>query len=132
MSTRGSGRVSSRPNTDDKTTVFHKQNSGNRVSRNSTTKRFTGNCRLRLPRRSELSPVRFLKRLGHKVVVALHLVSKRRRSSSSPKVSSSGKSKPFVAPIDSHRAEAIDDCIEFINSSSSLQRSNSVSAINQC
>ncbi|KAJ4705345.1 putative JOSEPHIN-like protein [Melia azedarach] len=46
----------------------------------------------------------------------------------SPAVSSSGRSKPSVIPVDSHRSEAIEDCIEFINSSSSLpRRSNSVS-----
>ncbi|KAI5675028.1 hypothetical protein M9H77_05978 [Catharanthus roseus] len=51
-------------------------------------------------------------------------------ASSSSSSSSSERPKPskIAAPhpvIDSHRAEAIDDCIEFINSSSSLPRSNS-------
>ncbi|KAA8543761.1 hypothetical protein F0562_022062 [Nyssa sinensis] len=118
-------RVDCRPNSNDKATDFQKQNSTN----SSKRMRFsTGNCRLRLPKSSELSPVRFLKRLGHKVAAALHLGNRKR---SSPDVSSAGRSKPFVAPIDSHRAEAIDDCIEFINSSSSLKGSNSASA-NPC
>ncbi|KAF5744527.1 josephin-like protein [Tripterygium wilfordii] len=77
-------------------------------------------CGLRLPKRPEL---RILKGLGGKLAVALRL---RRRPSA--KVSSSANAKPFVAPVDSHRAEAIEDCIEFINSTSSLCRSNSVNA----
>ncbi|GER28095.1 pyrimidine precursor biosynthesis enzyme THI5 [Striga asiatica] len=36
------------------------------------------------------------------------------------------KAKTSVTPVDSQRAEAIHDCIDFINSSSSLPRSNSV------
>ncbi|CAN1150716.1 hypothetical protein LINPERPRIM_LOCUS18048 [Linum perenne] len=44
--------------------------------------------------------------------------------------SASGSRSPFVVspPVDVHRKEAIKDCIEFINHSSSLPRSNSVSA----
>ncbi|GFP80573.1 hypothetical protein PHJA_000200700 [Phtheirospermum japonicum] len=38
------------------------------------------------------------------------------------------RAKTSVAPVDSQRAEAIHDCIDFINSSSSLPRSNSVVA----
>lgn len=56
------------------------------------------------------------------MVAILRTMSPRRCS---PKVTSSEKAKPCVAPVDSHRAEAIDDCIEFINSSASLPRSNS-------
>ncbi|XWS53028.1 hypothetical protein CRYUN_Cryun11dG0122800 [Craigia yunnanensis] len=51
-----------------------------------------------------------------------------KRSEFSPVSSSSGRSKPLVTPADSHRNAAIEDCIEFINSSASLPRSNSVSA----
>ncbi|KAI7982453.1 hypothetical protein LOK49_LG15G01271 [Camellia lanceoleosa] len=92
----------------------------------------TRSSRFRVPTRSELSsPVKFLKRLGDKVVAAMNFVSRRqrqrRRRSPSNVSSSSGRSNPSIAPLDSHhRAEAISDCIEFINSSSSLQRSNSV------
>ncbi|KAJ0233426.1 hypothetical protein HA466_0283850 [Hirschfeldia incana] len=40
-----------------------------------------------------------------------------------------GRSQTSIMPIsnDSHRSEAIEDCIEFINSSSSFTRSNSTS-----
>ncbi|KAE8666724.1 hypothetical protein F3Y22_tig00112491pilonHSYRG00138 [Hibiscus syriacus] len=80
---------------------------------------------------AELFPVRFLKHLGGKAAKGLHVLSMRIRPS--PKVSSSssslGRSKPIVTPSDSHRNAAIEDCIDFINSSASLPRSNSVSAI---
>ncbi|KAH1115120.1 hypothetical protein J1N35_008498 [Gossypium stocksii] len=86
-------------------------------------------------RRREFSAVMFLKHLGRKVAKGLHLMSMRIRASSHPKVaassfsSSSRRSKPFVTPVDSHRSAAIEDCIQFINSSAaSLPRSNSVSA----
>ncbi|KAB5540898.1 hypothetical protein DKX38_013872 [Salix brachista] len=69
-------------------------------------------------KRSIVSPVKFLKHFGRKVAKAPCLG---RRSS--PEVSSSGRSRPSVAPSDTHVAEAIKDCIEFINSSSSLSRS---------
>lgn len=48
----------------------------------------------------------------------------------SPKVSSSNlvRSRSMAESIESHRAEAIEDCIEFLNSSSSLSRSNSVTS----
>ncbi|KAL4336336.1 hypothetical protein GQ457_07G035130 [Hibiscus cannabinus] len=82
-------------------------------------------------RTSEFFPVRFLKNLCGKAAKGLHVVSMRIRPS--PKVSSSssslGRSKPIVTPADSHRNAAIEDCIEFINSSASFPRSNSVSAI---
>ncbi|KAK8596245.1 hypothetical protein V6N13_000893 [Hibiscus sabdariffa] len=75
----------------------------------------------------EFSPVRFLKHFGRKVAKGLMRILR----PSPPKVtsSSSRKSKPLVAPVvDSHRNAAIEDCIQFINSSASLPRSNSVSA----
>lgn len=121
-----SARVGFKQETDDKTTrTFYKQNSRKRADGNCGT-RFSGTCRLRLPKRSELSPLKYFKHISDKVAAVLRLVST--GAGASPKdISSSGRAKPLVAPIDSHRAEAIDDCIEFINTSSSLQRSNSVS-----
>lgn len=109
-----------------KDTNSHKRNSSKRVAGNGWS---AGSCGFRLLKRSELSsPVRFLKRLGGKVATALRLGKRPSPRGSS----SSGRSRPFVAPIDTHRTEAIEDCIEFINSSSSsLPRSNSVSA-NRC
>ncbi|CAK9138817.1 unnamed protein product [Ilex paraguariensis] len=126
MSVGGIGRVCVRSDIDEKTTTMFTQRSSSKREGGGTKSRFTGNCStFRLPKRSELSPMKYLKHVGHKMAAALRLVSRRRRGS--PKVSSSQKAKTCVAPVDSHRAEAIDDCIEFINSSSSLQRSNSVS-----
>ncbi|KAJ4977858.1 hypothetical protein NE237_008638 [Protea cynaroides] len=79
------------------------------------------------------SPMKYLQRLGTKVARAVSLVSVKRRRSrrrSSSKVSSSNltRSRKSIAPLESHQAEAIEDCIQFINSSS-LQRSYSVSAV---
>ncbi|KAF7825561.1 Serine/threonine-protein kinase STY46 [Senna tora] len=72
------------------------------------------------------SRVSFLLRLGEKMVArAMRVVSKRRRSSG--KVSSSSstliRSRSISDPTsDSHRAEAVEDCIEFLHSSSSRER----------
>jgi|UniRef100_A0A2N9I6H9 hypothetical protein len=109
----------------DKTTTYpyYRHTYSRSVSGNSGLSR---NCRLKLPKGSELP--RFLKHLADKVARALQSVTTRRRHS--PKDSSLGTSKPFVAPVDSHRTEAIEDCIEFINSSSSFSRSNSVTILN--
>ncbi|XP_047331435.1 uncharacterized protein LOC124935012 [Impatiens glandulifera] len=103
----------------------------------------TSSCRFRIPiRRSTtgLFPLRFLRQLGDKMAAALNLISGKtirgRRNDSSPNgvvSSSAARSKPSVAPVlDSHRAEAINDCIEFIYSSSSLPRSDSVTAKERC
>lgn len=93
--------------------IFHKQNSSRRPE-----SKLTGTCRFRLPGRAELLPVRYLQHLAHKVAAALRLVSRRRGGDFKDR-SLSGRAKPFAAPVDSHRAEAIDDCIEFIKSSNS-------------
>ncbi|KAB2098447.1 hypothetical protein ES319_A01G240000v1 [Gossypium barbadense] len=82
---------------------------------------------LRLVKRS-FSPARLLRRLGDKVVRALRLLSIRRKSMRKVSSSNLPRSRSLAESIDSHRAEAIEDCIEFLNSSSSLSRSNSVSA----
>lgn len=94
--------------------MFHKQNSSRRAE-----SKLTGTCRFRLPGRAELVPMRYLQNLGHKFAAALRLLSRRRGGDFKDR-SSSGREKPFVGPVDSHRAEAIDDCIEFIKSSNSV------------
>ncbi|KAK0605208.1 hypothetical protein LWI29_024207 [Acer saccharum] len=119
---RGSNQVSCIPSINKETAVRKR----NCLSRVAVNKRSTGTCGIRLPKKSEFSPVRILKHLRSKMAKGICSVSLRKRSS--PTVSSSGRSKPSVIPVDSHRTEAIEDCIEFINSSSSLPRSNSVSA----
>lgn len=80
---------------------------------------------------SGFSAVKFLKRVGSKVAKALRLMSSRKKRSR--KVSSASlslaRSRSYAETLnDSQRAEAIEDCIEFLNSSSSLQRSNSVAS----
>nr|DAD28431.1 TPA_asm: hypothetical protein HUJ06_029899 [Nelumbo nucifera] len=116
------------PDINDRPTVSLKHSRSTRVTGN---KRNAGAYSFRLPKSSGFSPVRFLRRLGSKVATALRMVSTRRRRSSSKVSSSNSRSRPFVAPLDSHRTEAIEDCIEFINSTACFQRSNSVST-NSC
>ncbi|KAF9675451.1 hypothetical protein SADUNF_Sadunf09G0033700 [Salix dunnii] len=99
--------------------VKYKPTGINRTQYPSTRDRVSGNrwpgrtCGFRFLKRSIVSPVNFLKHFGRKVAKAPCLG---RRSSH--EVSSSGRSRPSVAPGDTHVAEAIKDCIEFINSSS--------------
>ncbi|MCD7452149.1 hypothetical protein HAX54_015261 [Datura stramonium] len=85
---------------------------------------------------SEFSVAIFLKNIGTKVASALNFLSNSNRKRSSRKVSSSSasclaRSRSYAETLihDSQRAEAIEDCIEFLNSSSSsLHRSSSVSS----
>ncbi|KAJ0020086.1 hypothetical protein Pint_32580 [Pistacia integerrima] len=108
-----------------KETLICKRNYVSKVAGNKRCA--SGSCGIKLPKRSELSPVRFLKHLSSKIAKGLCFSSLWEKHSPTA-VSSSGRSKQSVIPVDSHRTEAIEDCIEFINSSSSLPRSNSVSA----
>ncbi|XVF68938.1 hypothetical protein PTKIN_Ptkin11bG0041200 [Pterospermum kingtungense] len=126
MSTKGSNKVSHKKgNNKANGSVIHKSDTGA-----AGKPGVTASCGFMRCKRSEFSPVRFLKRLGDKVAKGIHVVSMRIRPS--PKVSSSSssseKSRTLISPVDSHRNAAIEDCIEFINSSASLPRSNSVSA----
>lgn len=78
----------------------------------------------------------FVKKIGTKVAIALNFLSNSNRKRSSCKVSSSSsssliRSRSYAETLidDSQRAQAIEDCIEFLNSSSSsLHRSSSVSS----
>lgn len=106
----------------DGTNPYSSSNQNCSKSVSSENRESTPHCRFKLPKGSKLS-MRFLKQLAAQVVRTLHSMSIRRRHSSKD-----SSSKPFVAPVDSRRTEAIEDCIEFINSSSSFSRSNSVSA----
>lgn len=129
MSRRANKRVSFSPDANDKPTIFLKHGDSGRVAGNR--KRVAGIFIFRLPRSSRLSPARLLRHLGAKVARALRFVSIRRRSSHKVSSSSLARSRSIAESIDSHRAEAVEDCIEFLNSSSSLQRSNSIST-NSC
>ncbi|KAG6697613.1 hypothetical protein I3842_09G209800 [Carya illinoinensis] len=114
MSRNASKRVSFSPDVNDKPSIFPKHGGGTRVA--GGRKRVIGIWTFRLPKDSSgFSTVDFLQRLQVKVVRAILS-------------SSLVRSRSVSDPIDSHRAEAIEDCIEFLNSSSCLQRSNSVSA----
>ncbi|MED6130658.1 hypothetical protein PIB30_002771 [Stylosanthes scabra] len=98
------------------------------ISLKRNRKRVIGTWSLRLPKDQRLSPVRFLLRLGAKVASALRVASMRRRSSikvssSSPSsaAASSVRPRPLPDNTDSHRAKAVQDCIEFLHSSSSRE-----------
>ncbi|KAL8120103.1 hypothetical protein AgCh_017288 [Apium graveolens] len=69
---------------------------------------------------------KLLRRIGEKMAKVLSFVSMKR---SSRKISSSTlpRSRSYAEPLDTHRAAAIEDCIQFLNSSSCLRKSNSVS-----
>lgn len=100
--------------------------SGGRVLGNNK-KRITGTWTFRFPKDPKFSPVRFLQQLGAKVASAIRVVSMRKRSSR--KVSSSSLVRTYSVsdPIDTHRAKAVEDCIEFLHSSSTRERPSSVS-----
>ncbi|KAJ8553064.1 hypothetical protein K7X08_020457 [Anisodus acutangulus] len=114
------------------TSNLKKQNSRS-VDGTTNAARSTTTCSFKMPNRSQLSPMKLFKHLGGKMAGVLKMVSPSSRRSCRKVTNSSERgaiSKSSTTPninIDSHRAEAIDDCIQFINSSSSLPRSNSVS-----
>ncbi|VYS53910.1 unnamed protein product [Arabidopsis thaliana] len=92
----------------------------------------TTSCGLRLPRKTECTAARLIKDLSCKFVMGLRLVvmrkKKKKRSPPLKKASSSGISQPSIISVvndNNHRSAAIEDCIQFINSSSSFTRSNS-------
>ncbi|KAJ6871316.1 josephin-like protein [Populus alba x Populus x berolinensis] len=122
MSRRASKRLSFSPDVNDKPTIFLKHGGGTRVGGNR--KKIAGIFSFRLPRTSKFSPARLLRRLGAKVARVLRFVSMGRKSSRKVTSSSLPRSKSLAEAVDSQRAEAIEDCIEFLNSSSSLQRSS--------
>ncbi|KAJ7950170.1 Josephin-like protein [Quillaja saponaria] len=85
-------------------------------------KRIIGIWTLRVPKDSKLSPVRLLLGLGAKVEKAIQFVSMRRRTLRKVSSSTLMRSHSLSDPTDSQRAEAFEDCIEFLHSSSSRQR----------
>ncbi|MBA0752933.1 hypothetical protein Gogos_000055 [Gossypium gossypioides] len=126
MSRRTIKRVSFSPDVSERPKLFVKHG-GSATTRGGNRRRVVvGIFTFRLVERSSFSPASFLRHVGAKVAGALRFVSI--RGNSSRKVSSSNlpRSRSLAESIDSHRAEAIEDCIEFLNSSSSLSRSNSV------
>ncbi|TMW82712.1 hypothetical protein EJD97_005210 [Solanum chilense] len=96
------------------------------------------NSRLQKSYSSSSYVASFVKNIGIKVASALNFLSNTsRKKRSSCKVSSSSSTTTSLTRsssyaqtsiYDSQRAQAIEDCIEFLNSSSSLPRSSSVSS----
>ncbi|CAK9133888.1 unnamed protein product [Ilex paraguariensis] len=126
MSRKLSRRVTFSPDINEiKPTVIHKHGGGIKVGGNK--KRVISIWSYRVPKSYGFSPVNLLKSVGAKVARALRSMSTRRRSSRRVSSSSLVRSRSYAEPLDSHRAEAMEDCIEFLNSSSSLKRSSSFS-----
>ncbi|CAJ2670698.1 unnamed protein product [Trifolium pratense] len=107
-----SKRVCFSPHVNDIPTIFLKK------------KREIGNGNFKLTKeKSRLAPLKFLVKLGTKVASSIRSVSMKRRSSR--KVSSSStlvRSRSISDLTDSHRAETVEDCIEFLHSSSTRER----------
>ncbi|CAH8334490.1 unnamed protein product [Eruca vesicaria subsp. sativa] len=137
MSRRGSKRVSFSPDPEggNEEPVYPTHNGRRRA---------VGGGVFRFHVRSSPTARRLLRRIGAGVAKTMRFMSLGRKSSSgssnttsTPSTSSLScsssssiylvKSKS-VNESESHRAEAIEDCIEFLHSSSSLSRSNSISA----
>lgn len=125
MSNRSAKRVSFSPDVNEKPPVFIKPSG--RSTGNYRRRVDVGIFSFKLPRNSRVSPARLLQSLGAKMVRAFRCVSMRKRSSRKVSSSTLARSRSLAESIESHRAEAIEDCIEFLNSSSSMSRSNSVS-----
>ncbi|XVF76786.1 hypothetical protein PTKIN_Ptkin13bG0294800 [Pterospermum kingtungense] len=125
MSRRTSKQVSFSPDVNERPMVFPKHGGSGRT-RGNRRRVVVGIFTFRLVKAS-YSPARLLRRLGAKVARALRFVSIRRNTCRKVSSSNLPRSRSMAESIDSHRAEAIEDCIEFLNSSSSLSRSNSVS-----
>ncbi|KAE8654264.1 Sulfoquinovosyldiacylglycerol 2 [Hibiscus syriacus] len=128
MSRRTSKRVSFSPHIGERPTMFLKHGGSSSTTTRGNKRRVVGIFTFRVVESSRFSPATFLRHVGAKVAGALRFVSIR-GNSSSRKVSGSklSRSRSLTESVESHRAEAIEDCIEFLNSSSSLSRSNSVS-----
>ncbi|CAH1445940.1 unnamed protein product [Lactuca virosa] len=123
-----SRRVSFSPDVDDMPSpppVYFTKHGGDRAS---TTEPMMRIWTFRPPKSSGFSAMRFLGRIKAKFAKALGFVSSSRSSSS--RSCTLERSKSYVEALDSHRAQAIEDCIQFLNSSSSssFQRSKSLSS----
>ncbi|KAL4557878.1 hypothetical protein LXL04_036072 [Taraxacum kok-saghyz] len=113
-----SRRVSFSPDIDDMPSppppLYFTKHGDDRIS---TTEPMMSIWTFRPPKRSGFSAMRFLGRIKAKFAKALGFVSSSRSSSSCN--CSLERSKSYVEALDSHRAQAIEDCIQFLNSSSS-------------
>lgn len=111
--------LSSNPMTTTVEQKIEKQNSSsNRTARNRES---FGKCRFRSLKGLQFSPLSFLKHLADKVTRALHLMAMKRRprhEQPAPAVPVASSKPLSVSAVDSHRTEAVEDCIKYINSSS--------------
>ncbi|KAI3750507.1 hypothetical protein L2E82_21146 [Cichorium intybus] len=124
-----SRRVSFSPDVDDMPSpppLYFTKHGGDTAS---TTEPMIRIWTFRPPKSSGFSAMKFLGRIKAKFAKALGFVSSS-RSSSSCSCSALERSKSYVEAFDSHRAQAIEDCIQFLHSSSSssFQRSKSLSS----
>ncbi|XP_068317161.1 uncharacterized protein [Pyrus communis] len=131
MSRRASTRVSFSPDVNETPILYLKQagggGGGTRVGGSGS--RVTGIWTSRLHKSTQVlsTPIKLLRTLRAKVARAVCILSASKRTSR--KLSSSNhltRSRSVSDPIESHRVEALEDCIEFLNSAASLQRTNSV------
>ncbi|TQD87781.1 hypothetical protein C1H46_026633 [Malus baccata] len=130
MPRRACTRVSFSPDVNDKPILYLKQAGGIGGTRvGGSRSRVTGIWTSRLHKNTQVfsTPIKLLRTLRAKVATAVCILSARKRTSR--KVSSSNhliRSRSVSDPMESHRVEALEDCIEFLNSAASLQRTNSV------
>ncbi|KAK1437139.1 hypothetical protein QVD17_02924 [Tagetes erecta] len=125
-------RVSFSPDTDGMSSLYFTTHDGNKpASPEPMIRIWTFGSQ----KSSGFSAMRFLGRIKAKFARALGFVSSTRKISSSSSTTTScectlKRSRSYVEAFDSHRAQAIEDCIQFLNSSSSssFQRSKSVSS----
>ncbi|CAN4102233.1 unnamed protein product [Withania somnifera] len=136
MSTRGcEGVASVKPEMTKNaktTSKFQKQNSTkivvDGITNDARSTTSTTSYSFKMHNRCQLSPTKCFKQLGGKMAAVMKMMPSSKRSGK--KVTNSSEraaicAKPTAAlNIESHRAEAIDDCIQFINLYSSLPRSN--------
>jgi len=115
------------PDFNEKPIMFLKQTGGGGGRGSGNKKRVTGTWGFRFPKDPKFSPVRFLQQIRAKVASAIRVVSIRKRSSRKVSSSSLVRTRSVSDPSDSHRAKAVEDCIEFLHSSSSRERPSSVS-----
>lgn len=116
---RKSKRVSFSPDINEKPTMFLKHGCGKVLG---NRKRVIGVWTFRYSRGTFLSPVRYLLRVGGKVASSIRVVCLRRKSSRKVSSSTLVRSRS-VSDLtdDSHRAKAVEDCIQFLHSSSSRE-----------
>ncbi|KAG6570666.1 hypothetical protein SDJN03_29581, partial [Cucurbita argyrosperma subsp. sororia] len=107
------------------TTATMEQRIEKRNMSSNATRRSTGSfrkLRFKSLKGLQFSPLSFLKHLANKVTRAWHLMAMKRRPHHEQQPVPAmpvATSKPLpVSAVDSHRTEAVEDCIKYINSSS--------------